>query len=48
MIKKCLVFGKEFECYEKVGHHSGLRRKNHKRPSNALNCSSKCSKEYQK
>lgn len=47
MIKICKNCGKEFECFDKPNksRSSGGRHKI-KRPFNALTCSMKCSKEY--
>ena len=42
MIKKCIVCGKEFECYDKK-HNSGSRTKHYKRAYNWKTCSHKCS-----
>lgn len=51
MVKKiCLNCGKEFEVYdEKVNyHHHSIHSNIYKRPSNAVTCCSRCSREYQR
>jgi hypothetical protein len=49
MIKICVNCGKEFECYDKI--QRGLRKQKskakYKRPINSINCSHKCSREYE-
>jgi hypothetical protein len=46
MNKICKNCHREYECYDKPGGHSGLRRAKHKRAFNSVTCSPKCSREY--
>jgi len=46
MIRICKNCHKEYECYDHIGGHSGLRRAKHKRAFNSVTCSPKCSRDY--